>query len=139
MKLLKNFALALVPMIALACNVRADDSSLADQTASLDVAQIADASIDIDSFDLDAVNVDELASKADGKDSDAIEACFRRMDYCQSYYPSYSYCYYPSYSYYTPSYSYYRPYYSYSPYCYAPVVHTQVVYSPVVTQYWGCH
>ena len=128
--LLRNLVLALVPAMVLACTARADDNDLMNELASMDSLAIADADINVEDFDLDGLDVDQLADAAGQDDDQAMEACFRRIGY-----HSYSRHYYPSYSYrsYYPTYTYYRPLYHHRTYYttyYTPVYHHH---------YWGCY
>ncbi len=147
MKMHKRLMLALAPMILLAASVRGADDSRSDQFSDLNIDNIVDAEIAIDEFSLDDVDVDSLAASAEADKEEAIEACFRRMEYGNSYGPTYGTswgygstygsCYYPSYSYgyhwQTPCYTEYRPLYTYRT-CY-----TTYQYTPVYTSYWGCY
>lgn len=112
----------MVTLTLMASQVQANDL-LAD-VQNLDVSGIQDAQLAIEVDGLAGVNVDALASQADSSKSDeAIEACFRRMGYCNygCYYPCYYSCYRPC----VPWFSYY------------PVYH--YVACPVYTCYWGCY
>jgi hypothetical protein len=126
----RKIMFAMVPMALVVSFVSADDSLL-----NLNLAEINDAAIEIDTASLDDLDVDGLAADAGSEDSeDAIEACFRRFGYRHR---GYGYGY---------GYGYggcYRPYYSYQPcyptyYCYRPVHHYTY---PVITyrSYWGCY
>lgn len=119
----RNLLFAVVPMVLSVSFVSADDS-----LPNLDLAQINDAAIEIDTASLDNLDVDGLAAEAGKeKSEDAIEACFRRFGYRYGGY----------------GYSCYRPYYSHrycypTYYCYRPVHYYTY---PVVTyrSYWGCY
>lgn len=130
--MLKRILFAVVPMTMLLAGVRAEDSDL-----TIDVASITDATAEITEASLD-VDVDKLASETEigtKKVADAIEACFRSCGYYGGYnnwncgYSNWgcsytSYCYQPCYS----TFYYVRPVY-------------QCTYAvaPICSYYWGCY
>lgn len=124
----RKLMFAMVPM-ALAVSFASADDNLPD----LNLADINDAAIEIDTASLGNLDVDGLAADAGTESSeDAVEACFRRFGYRHCGY-GYGYGY---------GYSCYRPYYSYgycypSYYCYRPVYYTYPVVSYM--SYWGCY
>ena len=122
----KRVTLVIVSMLVLTSATMADDDLL-NELANSKGTNIADASIEVEDFNLD-VDVDALAENA-GSDEDAVEACFRRFGYrrwgCYGY--SYGYrCFRPVYNCYTV----YRPYFC------RPIYHHY--YRPFVS-YWGCY
>ena len=129
---LKNLALAFASMFVLSGSAFAGD--LMDDLAGMDLATINDAGAEIESLDLDGLDIDKMAEEA-GEESDAIEACFRRFGGYHrggwnhwGGYRNYGHCY-SNYSY-----SCYRPLY-----CYRPVVSCYTHCLPIVTSYWGCY
>lgn len=129
--MLKRILFAIVPLTMLAAGVRADDTDL-----TIDQASITDAAAEITEASVE-VDVDQLASDAGtaGKAADAIEACFRSCGYYGGYsnwncgYSNWncgytSYCYQPCYStfYYT-----------------RPVYHCAYAVAPICQYYWGCY
>ena len=129
--MLKKIALALMPLALLATSsVKADDG------LSIDVASITDATVEIETADLD-IDVDALSADAGEEDVDAVEACFRRIGYnCRSWgYGYHNSCYRSCYN---TCYNYCRPLYSYRTICCPRRVYRCVV-APVYHYYWGCH
>ena len=133
--MLKRILFAMLPMTLLVVGVRAEDSDL-----TIDVASITDAAAEITEASVD-VDVDKLASETEigkSKVTGAIEACFRSCGYYGGYsnwncgysnwgcsYTSYtSYCYQPCYS---------TFYYA------RPVYHCTYAIAPVCQYYWGCY
>jgi hypothetical protein len=134
----KSITLAMAAMLFAVGSVKADD--LMKDLENMDLASISDASAEIEEFDLDGLDVDQLAENA-GEETDAIEACFRRFGYRRCGWGGYrNYCGYRTYRTYRHCYN-YGCGYGYSPYhCYRPIVHH--CYSqclPVITNYWGCY
>ncbi|WP_153558440.1 hypothetical protein [Roseimaritima sediminicola] len=128
-KLLKNLVLAIVPAMVLACSVHADENDLFNELAATDTLAISDADINVQEFDLDDLDVDQLADAAGQDEDQALEACFRRIGYhgySRYYYPRYSHvhCY--------RTYTYYRPLYHHHTYY-------TTYYTPVYHSYWGCY
>ncbi|MFI4874658.1 MAG: hypothetical protein ACIALR_04945 [Blastopirellula sp. JB062] len=121
--MLKKVLFAIVPALLMSVSLRADDAL----ELNLDEIKDADVSVIDQAF---SVDVDKLASDADGANEDeAIEACFRRIGYR-------SYGYYGGYGYgYGYRYNCYRPYFA----CYRPVYYAPVCYSPSYVSYWGCY
>lgn len=117
----KKVTLVLVSAFFLASTAMADEDLLS-ELASSKGANIADATVEIEEIGMD-FDVDELATNADGVETDAMEACFRRFGY-RSWGHSYN-CFRPYYS----CYSYYRPYFCQPIYNYC---------APIVS-YWGCY
>ena len=109
-------------------------SANADEALDIDLSSIADADIEIVENTLD-LDVDALAADAgEEAEENAIEACFRRINYrsrswgCGHYYNScYNHCY-----------NYCRPLYSYRAITYCPPV-CRVICTPVSSYSWGCH
>lgn len=122
--MLKKLIFALVPLAMISATANADDG------LTIDASSIRDAEVEIVDTDLD-IDVDQLAADAsEDTESDAIEACFRRMRYnCRSWgrgyrnYGCYNYC---------------RPLYSYRTINYCHPVYRAVA-APVYHYYWGCH
>lgn len=78
--MLKNITLAVVALLFVGATAKANDDLL-DQVAGMDLSQITETVSEVDDFDLDGLDIDELAAEAgNDSDSDAIEACFRRMN-----------------------------------------------------------
>ena len=129
---MRKMLFAIVPMVLAIYSVNADE------TLDLDVSSISDAAIEIEEPNLDDLDVDALADKANGEGSeDAVEACFRRFGYGHS---SYGYGY--GYRSYRPYYSYHRYYPSYHSYRPVHYYRYPVVSYPVVSyhhNYWGCY
>lgn len=125
----KKFLFALIPACLLASSAFAGDDLL-DISAS-DLTTISDASAELQDLDLASLNVEALTADAGEKGEDAIEACFRRFNYCGGYggynYGCYSHCYNTCYNY-----SYCYPTY----YCYRPLYTCAM---PIVYSYWGCY
>ena len=130
--MLKKITLVMFSVFMLAASSAMANDDLLNELASGKGQNIADASVEVEDFNLD-IDVDELAANADGEEADAVEACFRRFGYRS--YGGYGYgygyrCFRPVYN----CYSYYRPmlcqpiYHSYHTYC-----------APVVSHYWGCY
>lgn len=118
----KTVTLVLVSLVVMASTATAGDD-LMSELASSNGVNITDAAVEIDEVGFD-FDVDELAKDADGEESDAIEACFRRFGY-RSWGHGYGYGYRSCYRSYYNCYSCYsRPIYNYC----APVV-----------RYWGCY
>lgn len=127
--MLRKLLFVMVPMV-LAVSVASADDSL----SNLNLAEINDAAIEIDTASLADVDVEGLAGEAGSeKSEDAIEACFRRFGYGhRGYGYGYGYGYGCGYSYgYYPAYYCYRPYYP-TYYCYSYPVVSYV-------SYWGCY
>jgi hypothetical protein len=124
--MLRKILFAMVPMALVLSVVSADDT-----LPDLNLAEISDAAIEIDTASLDGLDVDGLVTDAGSEDSeDAIEACFRRFGYRRC---GYGYGY---------GYGCYRPYYSYrycypTYYCYRPVHY--YAYPIAYGGYWGCY
>jgi len=123
--MLRKILFAMVPMALVVSFVSADDTLL-----NLNLADINDAAIEIDTASLDGLDVDGLAAEAGEDTEDAVEACFRRFGYRHRGY-GYGYGY---------GYGCYRPYYSYRPcyptyYCHRPIYRYPVSY----VSYWGCY
>ena len=136
--MLKTILFAVTPLLLFVGTVQAGD--VLDDIAGIDLASISDASADIEDFDLDGLDMDQLAENA-GEETDAIEACFRRIGYrrhsgygygFRSCYRTYNHCY-SHYNNYCHT-SYYSPYY-----CSRPVTYAYRYCAPVFTSYWGCH
>ena len=133
--MLKNLVFAITPLFLFVGAAKADQDLL-NELAGLDVASINDASAEIEEFDLDGLDVDQLAENA-GDESDAIEACFRRFGYRHrggwgyGFHRSYrSFCGYRSFCY-----PVCRPLYTCRPIVYSTYNHCY----PIVTRYWGCY
>ena len=135
--MLKTILFAVTPLLLFVGTAQAND--VLDDIAGIDLASISDAVAEIEEFDLDGLDMDQLAENA-GEETDAIEACFRRFGY-RSYGHSYGYrsCYrtynhcYSHYNNYCQT-SYYSPYY-----CSRPVTYAYRHCAPIITSYWGCH
>jgi len=131
----KKISLAIVAVALLTTCSYASDDLMADLENG-NTASIVDASASIEDVNLDGLDVDSLAANAGGKNDEALEACFRRFNYCSynygHYNSCYSYCYRPCYSY---TYCYRPVVYTY---CYRPVVHYSYCY-PTYSSYWGCY
>lgn len=131
--MLKNFAIAIAAVVVAGASARAGD--LMDELEGASIDSIASAGVELEEFDLDGVDVDGLAANANGEETDAIEACFRRFGGfrhrgwggwrgCYNYgFRSFGHCY-----------GYYRPYY-----CHRPIVRCYTHYAPVISSYWGCY
>lgn len=123
--MIRKFVLALMPLTLVASANAQDD---------IDLSSIVDADVEIveNAFDID---VDGLTADAgEESDSDAIEACFRRIRYsCRSWghRPFYRSCY-------NHCHNYCRPLYTYRTITYCPPVY-RCIATPVYTYYWGCH
>ena len=132
---LKNFALAFVSMFVVAGAAKADD--LMDDLAGMDLATINDSAASVEEFDLDSLDVDQLAAEA-GDETDAIETCFRRFGYRRGGWGGWGRgwggCYGYGYRSFHSCYSYHRPVY----HCYRPVIRTCYTHCAPVISYWGC-
>lgn len=114
----KKVSLVLVSLVVMTSAALADDDLLND-LASSNAADIVDASVEVEDFNLD-LDVDQLAQNADGEEVDAVEACFRRFGY-RSWGWNYGYrC--------------FRPYRHCYGYYSAPIYN----YCRPVVSYWGC-
>lgn len=124
----KRITLVLASLVLLGSSALASDDLLS-ELASTKGANISDATVEVEDFDLN-IDVDALAENADGEETDAIEACFRRFGYrgWGRGYRSWGYgyrCFRPYYS----CYSYYRPYFC------RPIYN----YCAPIANYWGCY
>lgn len=114
----KKVSFVLVSLVLMTSAATANDDLL-NELASSNGADIVDAAVEVEDFDLD-IDVDTLAQNADGEDVDAVEACFRRFGY-RSWGWNYGHrC--------------YRPYYRTYSYYSAPIYN----YCRPVVNYWGC-
>jgi len=132
----KSTTLALAAVTLAIGSAKAND--LMDDLAGMALATINDSAAAVEEFDLAEIDMDGLEANAGGEDSDAIEACFRRIGYRRGgwghewgrgygwrggfhrFGRCYSYCHRPM-------------------YCYRPIVsHCYSYCQPVVTSYWGC-
>jgi len=123
----KKITLIVISTLVLASTATASDDLFEELVSNrANVENFADAPVEIDDMHMD-IDVDNLSENADGEDTDAVEACFRRFGYRSWGHRGYGYsnCY-RSYGY---NYSYYRPLYC------APVYHRYCA----PTFYWGCH
>jgi hypothetical protein len=131
----KNVILALVPLVMLGSQAMASDDLL-NELANSKGENIADASIEVEEFDLD-LDVDELAESAGTESEDAIEACFRRFGFGGGYgYGRRGYGY-GGWGYgYRPIYNHYR---CYRPLFCGPIYRTYHSYCAPYVNYWGCY
>lgn len=130
----KSMTLALAALTLTISSAKAND--LMDDLAGMDLATINDSAAEVEEFDLGGLDMDQLAANAGDDDSDAIEACFRRIGFRRygwgrswgcgwrrgfhRFGYGYGYC--------------HRPLY-----CYRPIVtHCYSYCRPVITNYWGC-
>lgn len=130
---LKNIALTFAALFVVASATKAND--LMTDLENMDLASINESAADVEEFDLDSLDIDQLAENAGDDNTDAIEACFRRFGYRRGGWGGwggYRHCGFRSFG---GCYSYYRPVC-----CYRPVIHSCYTHCyPVITRYWGCY
>lgn len=131
--MLKSMTLAVAALALTITGAKAND--LMDEIGSMDLAAINDSAADVEELDLDALDLDELVAEA-GEETDAIEACFRRIGFRRGGWGGYRGWGYGR-SFHRIGYSYghcFNRYYS----CRPIYNHCYSYCRPVITSYWGC-